>query len=129
MTKLRAAARAALQGPRAGGRRPRILGFAALALVTLFLVSACAGGGLASEKGWSAPIVLDGTLYVGNRDGQVLSFEAARLDNGFRTGAQPVDLDKPDAPEHRQAFKELFQAIDDEGENSLGFYASTFDRG
>ena len=124
MTKLRAAARAALQGPRDGGRRPRVLGFAALALVTLFLVSACAGGGLASEKGWSVPIVLDGTLYVGNRDGQVLSFEAARLDNGFRTGAQPVDLDKPDAPEHRQAFKELFQAIDDEGENSLGFYAS-----
>ena len=124
MTKLRAAARAALQGPRDGGRRTRIMGFAALALATLLLVSACAGGGIASEKGWSAPVVLDGTLYLGNRDGQVLAFEATRLHNGFRTGALPVDLDEPDSAESREAFKEGFQAIDDEGENSLGFYAS-----
>ena len=114
---------------RALGTPTANLGIRDLALVTLFLVSACAGGGLASEQGWSAPIVLDGTLYLGNRDGQVLSFEAARLDNGFRTGAQPVNLDEPDAPEHYEAFKELFQAIDDEGENSLGLLRHGFDRG
>ena len=124
MTKLRAAARAALQGPRDGGRRTRTLGFAALALATLLVVSACAGGGIAREKGWSAPVVADGTLYVGNRDGQVLAFEAARLDNSFRTGAVPVDLDEPDSAAHRQAFQESFQATDDENENSLGFYAA-----
>ena len=124
MTKLRAAARAALQGPRDGGRRTRIVGFAALALATLLLVSACAGGGIAREKGWSAPVVSDGKLYVGNRDGQVLAFEAARLDNGFRTGALPVDLDEPDAAQHQSAFKGRFQATDDENEDSLGFYAA-----
>lgn len=124
MTKLHAAARAALQGPRDGGRRPRIVGFAALALATLLLVSACAGGGIAREKGWSAPVVSDGMLYVGNRDGQVLAFEAARLDNSFRTGALPVDLDEPDSADHQSAFKGRFQATDDENENSLGFYAS-----
>ena len=124
MTKLHAAARAALQGPRDGGRRPRIVGFAALALATLLVVSACAGGGIAREKGWSAPVVSDGMLYLGNRDGQVLAFEAARLDNGFRTGALPVDLDEPDSVDHQSAFKGRFQATDDENENSLGFYAS-----
>ena len=124
MMKLRAAARAVLAGPRNAGRRLRTLRFAALALVIVIVVSACTGG-LASEEGWSAPVVVDGTLYVGNRDGQLLSFEANRLPNGFRAGAIPVDLDEPEAlPEHARALVARFQATDDESEDSQGFYAS-----
>lgn len=121
---LRAAARAILAGTLLAGRLPRTLKFGALALATLFAVSAC-GGGIATERGWSSPVVADGILYVGNRDGQVLAFQANRLDDSDRRSGLTVDLDNPDNPQAgSDAFITLFQATDEEGEDTGGFYAS-----
>ncbi len=119
MMNLSAAARAVL-----ADRLPRTLKFGALALATLFVATAC-GGGFATERGWSSPVVVGGVLYVGNQDGQVLAFRANLLDDSDRRSAPTVDLDDPDNPQTvSDAFITLFQAIDDDGEETGGFYAS-----
>ena len=47
-------------------------------LVLAMVVSACTGGRIAVEKGWSAPNVVDGFIYVGSRDGRLLKIETSR---------------------------------------------------
>ena len=51
---------------------------AALIAGGALLLSACAGG-IAEEKGWSAPVIEDGILFVGSRSGQYLAFDVHTL--------------------------------------------------
>ena len=54
-----------------------------LILGVALLLSACAGR-IAEEKGWSAPVVEDGILFVGARSGQYLAFDVHTLALGDR---------------------------------------------
>ena len=57
----------------------QILALLGVMLVLAMVLSACTGGRIAVEKGWSAPNVVDGFIYVGSRDGRLLKIETSRV--------------------------------------------------
>ncbi|MBI3743646.1 MAG: PQQ-binding-like beta-propeller repeat protein [Chloroflexi bacterium] len=61
-----------------------------LGLLAAILASACTAQ-VATHNGWSAPAIVDGSVYVGSRDGHVFAFKASGI-----TEAAPIDLTKLD---------------------------------
>lgn len=59
--------------------------------VILLTVSACSRGAVAIERGWSAPVVEEGLVYVGSRDGVFLVIPSDEI-SPFR----PLELDDED---------------------------------
>ena len=48
----------------------------------MVLLAACNPGSLGSERGWSAPVVEDGLLYIGTRSGKLLALRTEELLDG-----------------------------------------------
>ena len=82
-------------GPAARSRRVRrpfrIASLLALAAIFALVLTACTGAAaLSNEKGWSAPVVEDGVIYIGSRSGQVFAIDVT----GFPRGGGALDLDE-----------------------------------
>ncbi len=83
-----------IEGPAVPSRRTRrpirTASLLALAGVFALVLTACTGAaGLAVERGWSAPAIDDGIIYIGSRSGQVFAIDTAE----FPRGGGPLDLD------------------------------------
>jgi outer membrane protein assembly factor BamB len=77
-------------------RRPlRIVPLLALAAILALVLPACTGAGtLAVERGWSAPVIDDGIIYIGSRSGEVIAIDVTE----FPRGGGPLDLDDEGLP-------------------------------
>jgi outer membrane protein assembly factor BamB len=85
--------------PAARSRRERrplgITSLLALAGLFALVVTACSGAaGLAVERGWSAPAIEDGVIYIGSRSGQVFAINIS----DFPRGGGALDLDDENLP-------------------------------
>ena len=86
-------------GPAARSRRARrpfrITSLLALAGLFALVATACTGAAsLSSERGWSAPVVEDGVIYIGSRSGQVFAVNVT----DFPRGGGALDLDDQRLP-------------------------------
>ncbi len=79
-------ARLPLLSWRSGARAA--LGLVAAAAGLALVLSACTAGGVAVEKGWSGPHIDGGFLYIGTRDGKIVSLKTTRF-----VSNQPLDVD------------------------------------
>ena len=82
-----------IEGPAVRSRRARrplrIVSLLALAAILALALTACTGGKLAVERGWSGPVIDDGIIYIGSRSGEVIAIDVTE----FPRGGGPLDLD------------------------------------
>ena len=64
------------------GLHRKKFGFSALLLAAVVVLASCNPGSLGSERGWSAPVVEDGLLYIGTRSGKLLALRTEDLRDG-----------------------------------------------